>query len=397
MYTFSLQTTGYAQPRAGPHFNSDGASSSAVYPKPGQPIDSLRASEVPISRVAAEVRGRTGVLVLNRDIYNSAARSRRIEIDGLSQVHDLLCALDGNAEFAHKVGADASDRLKWLTFATRNALAQFSRMSFVLLMDATYKTNRFGMPLLLFSSVDPFGRSYVVACSLLTNETAHSYLLALASFKELFGSALPVVNTIVTDQDNSLISAINSQFPSSTHQLCRGHLEANVKKNFPENPLLGAQFSRFTLCQYESVADQLYADMLARSSAREGAYLRRLYALKEKYVEAWTSRNLNLGIRSTQRAAGMNAALKRVLRPSAPLAELFHAIRTLGRTHEENSAYRDFLMRDRQRLYYPLVSSVAGQVPAFILDLMERECLNIPHLIMNAAEGERVYLVIRTI
>ena len=88
--------------------------------------------------MAAEVRGRTGALVLDQDIYNSAARSRRIEIDGLSQVHDLLCALDGNAEFVHKVGADASDRLKWLTFATRNALAQFSRMSFVLLMDAAY-------------------------------------------------------------------------------------------------------------------------------------------------------------------------------------------------------------------------------------------------------------------
>lgn len=154
-------------------------------------VDAMHAMEVPISRITEVLQKKTRIKILNKDLYNSKSRSERAHIDGLCQVQDLLMALRDNEEAVYKVGSDANSELKWLTFATRNALAQFGRMSFVLLMDATYKTNTFDMPLLLFSSVDHFGRSYIVACSLLTDEQTSSYDAALASFKQLFGPAVP--------------------------------------------------------------------------------------------------------------------------------------------------------------------------------------------------------------
>lgn len=107
-------------------------------------------------------------------------------------------------------------------------------MSLVLCMDPTHGTNRFNMPLLLISSIDPFGQSYIVTCCLLEDETAVSYNIALSSFKQLFEPRESNVEVIITDQSLSLMSAIDVQFPNAIHQLCRWHLEMNVKKTLSE-------------------------------------------------------------------------------------------------------------------------------------------------------------------
>ena len=182
--------------------------------------------------------------------------------DGLSQVQVLLSALEGNDEFVFKVGAYEGNRLSWLTFANRRALDRFICMDFVLLMDSTYRTNRFNMPLLLISSIDPFGQSYVVACCLLEDETAVSYNIALSSLKQLFEPCESNVEVIITDQAQSLMSAIDVQFPNAIHQLCRWHLEMNVKKNFATNPDLCTKFTKFMRCEDELVATQMYEDMI---------------------------------------------------------------------------------------------------------------------------------------
>lgn len=73
-------------------------------------------------------------------------------------------------------------------------------------MDSTHKTNRFNLPLLLFSSVDSLWYSYVVACCLLEDETIPSYNTALSSSERLLELRVVVVNGIITDQDNALVS-----------------------------------------------------------------------------------------------------------------------------------------------------------------------------------------------
>ena len=159
--------------------------------------------------------------------------------------------------------------MRCFVFASRRALTRFSSMSFVLLMDSTYKTNRFDMPLLLISSVDQFGKSYVVACCLLRDETTASCNLALAAFKSLFGSTSPSVDTIITDQDNALINAIDGQFPTSKHQLCCWHLNMNVRKKFATNPLLCMKFVDFMYSKTEDKAEYFYSYMINNCSAKQ--------------------------------------------------------------------------------------------------------------------------------
>ena len=62
------------------------------------------------------------------------------------EMQGLILAIDGNEEFRYKVDSDEGCQLRCFVFASRRALTRFSSMSFVLLMDSTYKTNGSDMP-----------------------------------------------------------------------------------------------------------------------------------------------------------------------------------------------------------------------------------------------------------
>ena len=183
-------------------------------------INSMHSDGVAVSRIVEKLRERTNVTVQNKDVYNAMQQDKRIMVDGLVEAQNLILALIGSVDFAHSCSTDRHDQLTGIIFASRRALAQFSFMSFVLLMDAPYKTNRFTMPLLLISSVDQHGNTYIVAYCLLADETMSSYSMALMSFKQLFGAAVPTVDVIITDQDNAMIGAIAASFGFATSVMC---------------------------------------------------------------------------------------------------------------------------------------------------------------------------------
>ena len=258
-------------------------------------------------------------------------------------------------------------------FCKSTLSCQFRSMNFVLLMDATYKTNRFNLPLLIISSIDTFGKSYIVACSLLRDETGVSYTRALVSFKRLFESHVPYVYTVVTDQEKALMNAIAAEFPEASQQLCIWHLESNVKKNFAKNSSLCSKFTRFAKARTMEHAKQLYADMRMYCSPEEAVYLKRLYELRNFFVEAWVSRFRNLGVRSTQRAESLNRAFKRTLRTDCPLTDLFHALLKMGRRFDEAREFMNFQARDKPQMYPEPISHLAGVASKYIMDLLKAE------------------------
>lgn len=231
------------------------------------------------------------------------------------------------------------------------------------------------MPLLLISSVNPFGRTYVVACCLLHDETIMSYQYALQSFVDLFKPLVPRVDTIITDQDNALMNAIKTVFPGAAHQLCWWHLQANIRKNFASNTTLCNQFSAFIKAPTEDKAEEIFAEMLEGRSSREMSYLLGLHRLRDKFVEAWVSRYKNMGMRSSQRAESINRVFKDILNMTgAPLVKLFDVFTDMTSTCERNDQISAFQLRDKQRLLHPYVRSVSGQIPDFILQKVEEEC-----------------------
>ena len=145
-------------------------------------------------------------------------------------------------------------------------------------------------------------------------------------------------------------------------------------KNSAKNLLFQSQFTTLMHSNSERAAEQTYVSMRTSCPTKEKAHLERVYIFREKFIKAWVSTYRNVGIRTTQRAEGMNNTLKRLLRSDAHLVDLFHALREVNENHEGARAFMEFTMRDKHRAYPQLISPMAGQVPRFIVNLVESEC-----------------------
>ena len=90
----------------------------------------------------------------------------------------------------------------------------------VLVMDSTYKTNRYRMPLLEIVGVTSTEMTFSVASVYLMKEKADNYTWALNILRSVMDAKfLPSV--IVTDRELALINAIGIVFPTAKHLLCR--------------------------------------------------------------------------------------------------------------------------------------------------------------------------------
>jgi hypothetical protein len=81
----------------------------------------------------------------------------------------------------------------------------------VLLLDCTYKTNKFNMPLLNILGIDYYSNSFTIALCFLNHKVTENYKEAVQHLRALFQPRIwPFV--VVTDCEPALISAVLTHF-----------------------------------------------------------------------------------------------------------------------------------------------------------------------------------------
>ena len=116
------------------------------------------------------------------------------------------------------------------TFVSIDAVAIFEMMHFILIPDSTFNTNVLGLPLLVFVSINNYGRSYIIGCSFMARQDGVCYRLAFETFYRLTKLIIPGV--IISDQEAALINAISEIYRAAPRQLCCFHLKKNVCEAF---------------------------------------------------------------------------------------------------------------------------------------------------------------------
>jgi MULE transposase-like protein len=102
----------------------------------------------------------------------------------------------------------------------------------IIILDCTYKTNKFGMPMLDILGVDGLNQGFTVGVCFMDKESGFDYLWAITHLRSLFREGIwPSV--IATDCDEALMSAIESTFPAAhcNTVLCYWHVSMNVVTN----------------------------------------------------------------------------------------------------------------------------------------------------------------------
>jgi hypothetical protein len=80
-----------------------------------------------------------------KDVHNYRSKIHQEVLDGRSSIQALLFQLE--ADFLTFNERDSEQQIIRLVFFHKESLALLQRHSEVLIMDSTYKTNQFGLPL----------------------------------------------------------------------------------------------------------------------------------------------------------------------------------------------------------------------------------------------------------
>ena len=99
---------------------------------------------------------------------------------------------------------------------------------YILFLDCTYRTNKYGMPLFDIVGVNGANFLFYAGFAFLNTENQHAYEFALSCVRELYQDQmrLPIttLRTVLVDKDQALINAIESRLPHVKYMpsLCCG-------------------------------------------------------------------------------------------------------------------------------------------------------------------------------
>ena len=160
--------------------------------RPREILSSLRQNDPSISTIS-------------RDIYNLRKKIRLENLQGRTPTQALVKELE-EGQFEYDYQCDASGHVTHLFFSHHKSIELARTYSSVLLMDCTYKTNKFGMPLLNVISMTSFNTTFFACFIFLKDEKEEDYKWALTRVSRLFdGIKKPEV--VVTDRELALMNA----------------------------------------------------------------------------------------------------------------------------------------------------------------------------------------------
>ncbi|KAK7367097.1 hypothetical protein VNO80_09106 [Phaseolus coccineus] len=256
-----------------------------------------------------------------RQAYRSSQKGPRTEMQNLQK----LLEYDQYVYWNRKV--DGSDAISDIFWTHPDAIKLLSSFHIVLLLDNTYKVNRYRLPLLEIVGVTSTELTFSVAFAYLESEQVDNFTWALQKLRGLIVKDSEIPPVIVTVRDIALMNAVQAVFPSSSNLLCRFHIGKNVKAK--------CKMIVHPKEQYDLVMDAWHNVM---NSPNEGEYMQRLALFdkvcsdfpnfgdyvkdtwltphKEKFVMAWIDKVMHLGNTTLNRVETAHWRLENLLEDS---------------------------------------------------------------------------------
>ena len=166
-----------------------------------------------------------------QDIYNQLKRSRVDKHNGQSNMAALISTLNSNG-YWYQIQLGDDNRVHSILFSNINSLQLIKRYPRIIIMDCTYKTNKYNMPLLHIIGIDACFNTFGIAFAFLQNEQSESYSWVLQQLRELFTTQeISPPEILVCDNWKATLIAAEAIFPAMKIQLCLWHISKAVLAN----------------------------------------------------------------------------------------------------------------------------------------------------------------------
>lgn len=298
-----------------------------------------RAGIAPASIFAALVSSGQGAGMIPKDIANARYTARRRDLASQTPMEAVLSRLT-EAGFFHEYDLHGDTKeLRYLFWAQPTMAKYYKLHPEVLILDCTYKTNSFNLPLLNIIAMSGMNTVVPVAQCWLPGEKEEDFIWALSRLRELQRrDAIDEPNVIVTDRDLACMNALDVVFPTTPKLLCRWHINRNVlaktrlefgqiavenpapsQDKFCNSPATDLFMSTFYAAVDSATESEFNSKclQLRQISAVLSAYLdRHWWKYKARIVRCWTDCYKHFGYQTTSAVEGTHAKCKAYIQTS---------------------------------------------------------------------------------
>ncbi|GKB21474.1 FAR1-related sequence 5-like protein [Tanacetum coccineum] len=133
--------------------------------------------------------------------------------------------------YVHDISTnDVTNEPEALFFVHPTSFKIWRAFSHVLMINATYKTNKYNMPFVQIVGVTSIGKTFCIAFAFISEEKMDNYKWVLECLKLTLDECM-LSRVIITDKDLALMKACEKVFPNATRLLYRWHISQNILKN----------------------------------------------------------------------------------------------------------------------------------------------------------------------
>jgi hypothetical protein len=389
------------------HDPSDGASSHSaqkrLVPEQFDEIRKLSQENLKPAQILLQLRTSDNeTYATNKTISNALQKIRLQDLDGRKPIEALLDLLK-QSNWSYDVKVNARGSILNLFFAHPGSIHLARLNHHVALLDSTYKTNRYGLPLLHVIGQTSTNRSFSVAFCFLTYEDKEGYQWAVENLKKHVWQPQRTPVVFITDRDAALRKALHTVFPESQAHLCTWHINKNIttncKKYFPftaskdskSKDNWDAFMSLWQQVTYTKTAKHYKAvmirlkDFLSTRPAVLNYLESNILPVKELFVLAWACQFPHLRNLNTSRVESGHAYLKTFIKNStgdllSVFNSLAHAVDTqLNQVHESIGQDTGKTLVNFPKSFIPLL----GQISSFAIKKCVKQYTRIAKLDPN--------------
>lgn len=151
-------------------------------------------------------------------IYNARQKLRVEARQGLTLIQYLLKMLKEN-DYVFNYLEDCDHNITNLFMCHKKSIQLAKCFPHVFVLDCTYKTNKYKMPLFEIVGITSTGKTFNLAFVFMDRERENNYEWALEMIKTVMGDDFRP-RLFVTDSEKALINAVEIVFPNAGNSLC---------------------------------------------------------------------------------------------------------------------------------------------------------------------------------
>uniref|UniRef100_A0A1D1XHS0 Protein FAR1-RELATED SEQUENCE n=1 Tax=Anthurium amnicola TaxID=1678845 RepID=A0A1D1XHS0_9ARAE len=304
------------------------------------------------SRILAEM-GRKGCIYENagraeEGLGNGLERERHFSLEeGHARVLlDFFTHMQKvNPSFLYTLDLDDQQRLKNVFWVDSKGRHDYISFGDAVSVDTMYITIKYKVLFSAVSGLNHHGQQLLFGCAILSDETTATFVWLMKSWLKAVGGKVP--QTIITDQDEALKSAIKRALPNSKHRFCIWDIKRKISEKLGHFTCQHKNFiDEFSKCVFKSRTDKEFEtrwdEMIDKFELQENDWLKKLYEDRKYWIPIFLKETLSVGLSSSQRIENINFLFDKPVSRRCTLKEFLKRYEDALNDRCEKEAKADF-------------------------------------------------------